>query len=159
VQREALLTPLTRTFRRRAQQRSAAKVNEAVAFLRQFTHDSIAQYAQWDLVLTPSLAQTPRPVGWFTGAATGGEHWPAPDWPGDADEDYRKQCEFAPWSSMVNVCGLPAITVPVHWTGPRPGTGLPMGIQLIGKPGSELLLLRLARQLEQQQKTVLHSGI
>ncbi|GAB3570871.1 amidase [Arthrobacter alkaliphilus] len=159
AQREALLTPLTRTFRRRAQQRSAAKVNEAVAFLRQFTHDSIVQYAQWDLVLTPSLAQTPRPVGWFTGAATGGEHWPAPDWPGDADEDYRKQCEFAPWSSMVNVCGLPAITVPVHWTGPRPGTGLPMGIQLIGKPGSELLLLRLARQLEQQQKTVLHSGM
>ncbi|MDQ0211198.1 amidase [Arthrobacter bambusae] len=151
--REALLTPLTRTFRRRAQQRSAAKVNEALGFLRQFTHDTVVQYAQWDIVLTPSLAQTPRPVGWFTGSTPGGEQWPAPDWPGDADDDYRKQCEFAPWSSMVNVCGLPAVTVPVHWTGPTPGTGLPMGIQLIGKPGSELLLLRLARQLELQQKS------
>jgi amidase len=149
-QREALLTPLTRTFRRRAQQRSAAKVNEAIGFLRQFTHDTVAQYAQWDLVLTPSLAQTPRPVGWFTGTTPGGEQWPAPDWPGDADDDYRKQCEFAPWSSMVNVCGLPAITLPVHWTGPTPGAGLPMGIQLIGKPGSELLLLQLAAQLEGQ---------
>ncbi|BAS15077.1 glutamyl-tRNA(Gln) amidotransferase subunit A [Arthrobacter sp. Hiyo8] len=59
---------------------------------------------------------------------------------------------------MVNVCGLPAITVPVHWTGPTPGTGLPMGIQLIGKPGSELLLLRLARQLERQQKAAPHPG-
>jgi amidase len=151
-QREALLTPLTRTFRRRAQQRSAAKVNEAIGFLRQFTHDTVAQYAQWDLVLTPSLAQTPRPVGWFTGTTPGGEQSPAPDWPGDADDDYRKQCEFAPWSSMVNVCGLPAITLPVHWTGSTPGAGLPMGIQLIGQPGSELLLLQLAAQLEGQER-------
>ena len=49
-QREALLTPLTRTFRRRAQQRSASKVNEALGFLRQFAHDTIAQYSRWDLV-------------------------------------------------------------------------------------------------------------
>ena len=146
-QREALLTPLTRTFRRRAQQRSVAKVNEALVFLRRFAHDTVAQYAQWDLILTPSLAQAARPVGWFTGTTSGGGEWPSPDWPGDADDDYRKQCEFAPWSSMVNVCGLPAVTVPVHWTGPAPGEGLPMGIQLIGKPGSELLLLQLAGQL------------
>ncbi|MFH5879286.1 amidase [Arthrobacter sp. NA-172] len=149
-QREALLTPLTRTFRRRAQQRSAAKVNEAIGFLRRFAHDTVAQYAQWDMVLTPALAQTPRPVGWFTGTTRGGEQAPAPEWPGDADDDYRKQCEFAPWSSMVNVCGLPAITVPVHWTGQMSGAGLPMGIQFIGKPGSEMLLLQLAAQLEMQ---------
>ena len=48
---------------------------------------------------------------------------------------------------MVNVCGLPAITIPVHWTGGAPGLGLPMGIQLLGPPGSESLLLRVARQL------------
>ncbi|MCA4133160.1 amidase [Arthrobacter sp. M4] len=148
-QREALLTPLTRTFRRRAQQRSAAKVNEAVEFLRAFAADTITQYAQWDVILTPALAQTPRPIGWFTGTATGGGAWPAADWTGDPDDDYRRQCEFAPWSSMVNVCGLPAIAVPVYWTGSA-GTsdrGLPMGVQLIGKPGSELLLLQLAAQL------------
>jgi amidase len=48
---------------------------------------------------------------------------------------------------MVNVCGLPAITVPVHWTGAAPGQGLPLGIQLVGPQGSELLLLQVARQL------------
>lgn len=135
--REALLTPLTRTFRRRAQQRSTAKLNEALAFLRQFERDTITQYGAWDLMLMPSLAQTPRPVGWFTGA----------EWTGDADNDYRKQCQFAPWSSMVNVCGLPAITLPVHWTGGAHGAGLPMGIQLVGRAGSELLLLQVAAQL------------
>ena len=107
-QREALLTPLTRTFRRRAQQRSAAKLNESLEFLRQFQRDTLAQYAAWDLILSPALAQTPRPVGWFTGAVHGDGYWPAAEWAGDADDDYRKQCEFAPWSSMVNVCGLPA---------------------------------------------------
>lgn len=164
-QREALLAPLTRTFRRRAQQRSASKLNESLAFLRQFQRDTLAQYAAWDLILTPSLAQTPRPVGWFTGSAHGDGHWPVSEWAGDADGDYRKQCEFAPWSSMVNVCGLPAVSIPVHWTGgtPRaggttapagggpglrgPGNGLPMGIQLIGPMGSEALLLQVAAQL------------
>ncbi|MBT2565020.1 amidase [Arthrobacter sp. ISL-85] len=145
--REALLAPLTRTFRRRAQQRSPAKLAEALAFLRQFQHATLAQYGQWDLILMPALAQTPRPVGWFTGTAHGSDRWPSAQWPGDADGDYRKQCEYAPWSSMVNVCGLPAITIPVHWTGGAAGSGLPMGIQLVGPMGSEALLLQVARQL------------
>ena len=146
-QREALLTPLTRTFRRRAQQRSASKLNEALGFLRQFQRDTTAQFSAWDRVLSPALAQTPRPVGWFTGAAHGGGYWPAAEWPADADDDYRKQCEFAPWSSLVNVCGLPAISIPVHWTAGSPGSGLPMGIQLVGPAGSEALLLQVAGQL------------
>ncbi len=146
-QREALLTPLTRTFRRRAQQRSVSKLNEALGFLRQFERDTIAQYAHWDLVLMPALAQTPRPVGWFTGSSHGDGYWPASEWAGDADGDYRKQCEYAPWSSMVNVCGLPAISIPVHWTGGSPGAGLPMGIQLVGPMGSEALLLQVAAQI------------
>ncbi|QCB95894.1 amidase [Arthrobacter sp. PAMC25564] len=146
-QREALLTPLTRTFRRRAHQRSPARLSDALGFLRQFQRDTIAQYSAWDLILTPALAQTPRPVGWFTGAAHGDGYWPAAEWTGDADGDYRKQCEYAPWSSMVNVCGLPAVSIPVHWTGGAKGAGLPMGIQLIGPMGSEALLLQVAAQL------------
>ena len=143
--REPLLTPLTRTFRRRAQQRSASKLAEAAGYLRQFQRDTIAQYATWDLVMTPALAQTPRPVGWFTGTHGDG-YWPT-EWAGDADGDYRRQCEYAPWSSMVNACGLPAITLPVHWTDGTSGTSLPMGIQLIGPMGSEALLLQVAAQL------------
>lgn len=132
--REPLLTPLTRAFRRRAQQRSQAKLDESLQFLRRFERDTVAQYSQWDVMLMPALAQTPRPVGWFSG----------PEWQATADDDYARQCEFAPWSSMVNVCGLPAVSVPTAWT----ELGLPMAVQLVGPMGTEAKLLQLARTLE-----------
>ncbi|WP_138445168.1 amidase [Sinomonas susongensis] len=134
---EPLLTPITRAFRRRAQQRTPAKLAESLHFLRRFERDTIAQYSRWDVMLMPALAQTPRPVGWFSG----------PEWQTTADDDYARQCEFAPWSSMVNVCGLPAVSVPVAWT----DLGLPLAVQIIGPTGSEARLLQLARILEAPQ--------
>jgi len=127
---EARLMPLTRTLRRRALQRPAAALDEALAVLARFAADTRAQYAGYDLVLTPALAQTPRPLGWYTTV--------------DPDVDYMRQCQYAPYSSMVNVCGLPAVAVPVHTT----AAGLSMGIQLIGQPGAEAQLLAVAAQLE-----------
>jgi amidase len=44
---------------------------------------------------------------------------------------------------MVNVSGLPAITVPTFTT----ADGLSMGVQLIGRAGAEIQLLALAGQL------------
>lgn len=44
---------------------------------------------------------------------------------------------------MVNVAGLPAIAVPILQT----RDGLSMGVQIIGRAGSESRLLQLAEQL------------
>jgi amidase len=44
----------------------------------------------------------------------------------------------------VNVTGQPAVSVPVHWS----DHGLPIGVQLIGRPFDEATLVRLATQLE-----------
>ncbi len=129
---EGELIPLTATMRRRALQRSAADLAGAVEILRGFEEDTIRQYAAWDMILTPALGMSPRPIGWY--------------WTGDADEDYERQCQYSPYTSMVNVCGLPAITVPTH----RTAEGLWMGIQLIGRPGAEADLLAVAAQLESQ---------
>jgi amidase len=64
------------------------------------------------------------------------------------DDDYRLQCEWAAYTSMVNVSGLPAIAVPIIAVPNPAGSGsLSMGAQLIGRPGSEAQLLQLAAQL------------
>ena len=46
----------------------------------------------------------------------------------------------------MNASGLPAITLPVHVT----TDGLPMGVQLIGRPGGEHTLLAIGAQLERR---------
>ena len=50
---------------------------------------------------------------------------------------------WAPWSSAWNLAGLPALTVPVG-----EGERRPLSVQLVGRPGSEPLLLGVAGLLE-----------
>ena len=128
--REKDLTTLARTLRRRAQGKSATDLASAVDILRQFEQDTIAQYSAFDIIATPALGMVPRPIGWYTDA--------------DADTDYLRQCQYSPYTSMVNVCGLPAISVPIFTT----AEGLSMSIQLIGRPSAEADLLTVSAQLE-----------
>ena len=51
---------------------------------------------------------------------------------------------WVPYTQLANLTGRPAMSVPLHWT----PEGLPMGVQLVGRLGSEATLLRLAGQLE-----------
>ncbi|MGZ4340405.1 MAG: amidase family protein, partial [Gaiellaceae bacterium] len=52
---------------------------------------------------------------------------------------------FTPFTPLVNVTGQPALSLPLHWS----EDGLPIGVQLIGRPFAEATLLRVAAQLEQ----------
>jgi len=47
------------------------------------------------------------------------------------------------WTQPITLVGLPVVAAPIHGAGQ-----LPLGVQIIGKPGSEGHLLRVARQLE-----------
>jgi amidase len=89
-----------------------------------FTDNSV------DLLLTPALAATPPPA----------LSWSARSWRANLTTCVR----YAPYSAPWNIAGLPAIVVPV---GLRPDK-LPVGVQLVGPPGSELLLLAAAGQFE-----------
>jgi amidase len=49
------------------------------------------------------------------------------------------------FTAFGNVTGLPAVSLPLHWT----DAGLPVGVQLVGGPWAEARLIALAAQLEQ----------
>ena len=83
-------------------------------------------------MLTPALAMTPRPVGWYDAV--------------DAERNFSQQVQCTPFTSIANVAGLPAISLPVSMT----DAGVPMAVQLIGRPGGEHVLLSIGAQLERR---------
>lgn len=132
------LEPLTAWLVRKGRTRPAADLPGALAALKQFEAQIIADYLHYDLILTPLLAMTPRPTGWFDAA--------------DGERNFMQQCQFTPFTSYVNVAGLPALSMPVGTGQPDGAPGgitLPVGVQAIGRPGDESTLLKLALQLEE----------
>jgi amidase len=129
---EDRLLPLTRWWRERGAEISGPEFLAAAQAAQNASRTLIAAHAAYDVVLTPTLALPPRPVGWFT--ETGG---PA--------DDYRRQQEFTPFTAIYNITGQPALSLPLGWAGTDPV--LPIGVQLVGLPGSDALLLELGAAL------------
>ncbi|PPF27727.1 MULTISPECIES: amidase [unclassified Rathayibacter] len=129
-----LLEPLTRWLVEEGRRRSAREIVEAASWLSGYERAVIAAFSGVDAVLTPSLAMTPRPVGWYD--------------LDDPERNFEQQCLYTPYTSFVNVSGLPAITLPLSTT----EEGLPMGVQLIGRPGGEATLLAIGAQLERRAR-------
>ncbi|HVX06553.1 amidase [Humibacter sp.] len=127
-----LLEPLTRWLVEQGRAIGARELGAALAALAAYERSFIRQLSSFDAVLTPAVAMTPRPIGWYDTE--------------DGERNFAQQVQYTPYTSMVNVSGLPAITLPVLQT----SDGLPMGVQLIGRPGGEAVLLALGAQLQRR---------
>jgi amidase len=125
-----LVEPLTSWLVRSGRELPVAELARGLGALAGFEQRIVAQYAEFDAVLTPAMALTPRPLGWFDAE--------------DGERNFMQQCQYTPFTSYVNVAGLPAMSLPVT------AEPLPMGVHVIGRPGDELTLLRLARDLERE---------
>lgn len=125
----AELGELAQWFLEGARSTSKEQVAASVRAIHRFAHSAKEQWAAYDVILTPALAFAPPETGAFWALGPAG--------------DYQLQCEWAPQTSMVNVVGAPALTVPIL----HDDAGLPRGVQLIGRPGSEAQLLQLGAQL------------
>ncbi|MGI8879314.1 MAG: amidase [Jatrophihabitans sp.] len=130
-QKEGLLVPLTRYLRERGAQVGAADYARAIGALQTMCRRAIASQ-DVDIVLTPTVAQLPRPVGWFTDG-------------GDPAADFERQKQFTPWTALYNTSGQPAVSLPLY----QSSEGLPIGMMLVGRPAGEAALLSLAAQVEE----------
>jgi amidase len=129
--RESSIRPLTRWLADRGRGFTGPEFGLALGAMRRFAADCLATLAPYDVVLTPTLASPPLPVG-----ALRNDQDPA--------ADFEAQKAFTPWTSCWNVTGMPAVSLPLHWT----PSGLPVGVMLAARPAEEPTLLALAAQVE-----------
>ncbi|HEY6521807.1 MAG TPA: amidase [Roseiarcus sp.] len=129
---ESELIAFNRAWLGRGRGLSARDYARSVAAVRKANQLVQAELAPFDVFLTPTLTQLPRPVGYW-----------------DLNEpDYEKY--IATWTDAAflfpfNVSGLPAVSVPAAWT----SDDIPIGVQLVGRYGDEATILHLSAQLEQ----------
>jgi len=126
-----MLTPLIRWLGGLGEGVSGPGFGLALGELRRVAARTLATLAPYDVVLTPTLAVPPLPVG-----ALRNDEDPA--------ADFEAQKRFTPWTSMWNVTGSTAISLPLHQT----RSGLPVGVMLAAAPGREDLLLAVSAQIE-----------
>ena len=128
------LEPLTAQMVEMAESISAADFLVALEYLRGLSRRVISMWGEIDVLLTPTLAKVPIEIG----ALRPNEGEPP-------IEMLNKAAEWVPFTPVWNVTGQPAISLPLH----QSQEGLPVGVQLVGAPAAEELLISLSAQLEE----------
>ena len=131
---EPLLEPLTRWLRDVGRSVSGPQYAAAVADAQRVARRMAVAWEAFDVVVTPSLAGPPAPVGSIRNDD-------------DPAVDFEDQKRFTPWTSPANISGRPSVSVPIH-RAVVDGVELPFGAMLTGRIGEDRLLLELARVLE-----------
>ncbi|MDJ0852677.1 MAG: amidase family protein [Myxococcota bacterium] len=115
---------------------SAARYIAACDWLQTWTRRVASWWADgFDLLLTPTIAEPPPPLGTVSSAA------------GPPEEVLERVLGLIPFTPAYNVTGQPAISLPLHWS----ESGLPVGVQLVAALGREDLLIAVAARLEEAQ--------
>ena len=136
-----LLDPLNRQMLDAAPRSTAVDYLKALTELHQQARRLVATWEQIDVLLTPTLT------------------YPAPTLGALGQDVNTASADFLDWLSFThpfNCTGQPAISVPMAMS----TAGLPIGVQLVGRPHDEYTILSLGAQLEAVVKPLaaVHSG-
>jgi amidase len=126
------IEPLSRAVAEHAHGIDSVGYLAAVAQLQAMARGIVAFFAEYDLLLTPVLAERPLAIGECNGSM---------DPPFSALE---RSGRFTPYTALFNVTGQPAISLPAGFG----DDGLPLAVQLVAKPLGEDTLLQVAAQME-----------
>jgi amidase len=103
--------------------------------LQSVTRRLVRTLAPYDALLTPTLAERPLPLGTLDTSAP------------DPMSTFTRSGLFTPFTPVFNASGQPGISLPLF----HGEDGLPLGVQIVGRPAGEGALLALGAQLEQAQ--------
>ncbi|MCC6340217.1 MAG: amidase [Acidimicrobiia bacterium] len=125
--------PLTWAMAEAGRAVTAEQYLAAVASMERFGRDVAAWWdGGFDLLLTPTLAEPPVPLGTFASP------------PDEPLAGFLRAGAFTPFTPPFNATGQPAVSLP--WR--ENADGLPIGVHLVAAYGREDVLVRVASQVE-----------
>ncbi len=126
------LEPMSWAIFSMIQQLNAVQGMGLAVQLQGFARRLVSFLAPYDALLTPALAERPLPIGTLDTAAA------------DPMSTFTRSGLFTPFTPVFNADGQPGISLPLF----QGADGLPLGVQIVGRPAGEQNLLALATQLE-----------
>jgi amidase len=129
----AEMEPMSFAIYSMVQKMGAVEGLAATVQLQAFARGLVSFLDPYDALLTPALAERPLPLGTLDTAA---------EKPMDT---FTRSGLFTPFTPVFNATGQPGISLPLF----EGDDGLPLAVQLVGRPAGEAQLLSLAAQIEE----------
>ena len=107
---------------------SATDYLASVEWFHSYTRQMASWWQEFDLLLTPVIAEPPPKIGELRDPRTG----------------TKRLRELLLFTAQFNITGQPAVSLPMHTS----KEGLPIGVQLVAAMHGESLLLQVGQQLE-----------
>lgn len=130
--REDDLEPGTHAMANLVQSADAAEYARAIRGIHAAGRQVSRFLADYDVLLTPTMATPPMPLGALSLSTT------------DIPAFIASITRTVAFTQLFNASGHPAASLPLFWN----DEGLPVGVQAVSRFGDEATLLRLAAQLE-----------
>jgi amidase len=114
---------------------TAAQYQLGWASLQHLSRKIAAWQQPYDVWIRPVVATPPIKLGAIDLEDT------------DLTKAWAPIAHYVPFTALQNITGQPAISLPLAWS----KSGLPIGVQFVGRFGEEHVLLKLAAQIEMAQ--------
>ncbi|MFZ0665247.1 MAG: amidase [Acidimicrobiales bacterium] len=120
-----------------AKQIDSVTLVQSLTELQRISRKVVARWgSEFDVLVTPTMTIEPPVAG--TVLAEMQDNPTAPS---------MTVVAMAAFTAVYNITGLPAINVPLHWS----DAGIPIGVQIVGGPWQDALLIQVASQLEKME--------
>jgi amidase len=134
-----LIDPITRGTWKAGREITAAEYITAITAMHNLSREIVQQLAPYDALITPTLTRPAMKLGTM----------PARD-PWKIDKRGRRVHDIYTWTAFAfpfNATGQPAVSIPMGFN----QAGLPLGLQIVGRPNDEAGIIALSAQFEEAQ--------